>query len=175
MSRSAVAVATDGNKMDPAAAEPEKEGYRRCIDCEAKPTLRGKRGEELTWDPGCTGVTGSLNGLGVKVELRGLMTPPVLGANVHLVTLVLGFLFLIPALKHLKGVNLASNFSLGPITFSLSSLGKWIAGPCHSFRSSFPASQNDPEDGQLRKKRREEKKRKKKKENIQACFTCAVL
>lgn len=64
MSRSAVAVATDGNKMDPAVEE--KADRRKCLDCEFKPSLGGEQGVGPTWDPGCTEVTERLSGLGVK-------------------------------------------------------------------------------------------------------------
>lgn len=64
MRHSAVAVATDGNKMDPAVQG--KADRRRCRDREFRPSLGGEWGVGLAWDSGCAEVTGHLSGLGVK-------------------------------------------------------------------------------------------------------------
>lgn len=61
MSHLAVAVATDGNKMD--TAVQEKVDHKKCRECELKPSFGRERGVELPWD---SEVTGSLSGLGVK-------------------------------------------------------------------------------------------------------------
>lgn len=64
MSHTAVALATDGNKMD--SAVQQKVERKKCRECELRPSFSRERGVELPWDFECTEVPGSLNGLGVK-------------------------------------------------------------------------------------------------------------
>lgn len=51
----AVAVATDGNKMD--SAVQQKVERKKCKECELKPSFGRERGVELPRDSECTEVT----------------------------------------------------------------------------------------------------------------------
>ena len=66
---SAVAVATEGNKMD--SAVQQKVERKKCRECELKPSFGRERGVELPWDSEYTEVAGSLRVSGLKERAYG--------------------------------------------------------------------------------------------------------